>query len=293
MESNIVRAVINIYDSNERPNLKKYANILSNEKNKNRVKAMGSELESYSKDIFANTYNIDDVEKKLEQYNKILSYLGGSKNPPDFIIKNGAAVEVKKVESNGELQLNSSSPKKTLKSTSDKITEECRNCETGWTEKDMVYIIANQNKNDKIVESIWLIDAKCYIADESIYLKAFKLVKDNISNINGLSSVESKELARIGEIDGLDITKLRVRAMWTIQHPNTVFNTFVSNDDTDKFRIYALILKETFESYPKDDIKILNQLISDGKITKLNTTVTDPDDKSKKLNVVLLKLLID
>ena len=81
--------------------------------------------------------------------------------------------------------------------------------------------------------------------------------------------------------------------MWTIQHPNTVFNTFVSNDDTDKFRIYALILKETFESYPKDDIKILNQLISDGKITKLNTTVTDPDDKSKKLNVVLLKLLID
>lgn len=293
MESNIVKAIINIYNSNERPNLKKYATILAKEKDKNRAKAMGSELESYSKDIFANAYNIDDVGKKLEQYNKVLSYLGGSKNPPDFIIRNGAAVEVKKVESTGELQLNSSSPKKILKSTSDKITYECKNCEDCWTEKDMVYIIANQNKNNKIVESIWLIDAKCYIADESIYLKVFKLVKDTISNIDGLNSLDSKELGRIGQIDGLDITKLRVRPMWTLQHPNTVFNSFVINDDINKFRVYALISKKTFESYPESDIKILNQLISDGKITKSNKTVKDPDDKSKYLDVVLLKLLID
>ena len=293
MESNIVRAIINIYNSNERPNLKKYAGILSNIQDKNKAKAMGAELESYSKDIFAGTYNVNDVTKKLEKYNKIFSYLGGSKNPPDFIIKNGAAVEVKKVESTGDLQLNSSSPKKVLKSTSDKLTEECRNCEDNWTEKDMIYIIANQNKDNKMVESIWLIDAKCYVADESIYLNAFKLVKDAISNIDGLNTVKSKEFARIGKIDELDITKLRVRAMWTLQHPSIVFNSFVSEDDSNKFRVYALILKETFESYPDNDIEELDKMIDNGKITKVDTTVSDPDDKSKNLNVVLLKLLID
>jgi len=293
MESNIVRAFINVCKYNERPNLTKYATIKAKEKGSNSAKAMGSELESYSKDIFTDAYYIDEPSKKVEQYNKILSYLGGSKNPPDFMIKQGAAIEVKKVESTGELQLNSSSPKKILKSTSDKITDACRNCEVEWKQKDMVYIIANQNKDSKLVESLWMIDAKCYIADEEIYSNAFKTVKDSIKGIKNFSEVESKELARIGGIDSLDITKLRVRAMWTLAHPNTVFDKFIEDDNTDKFRVYALILKSTFNSYPEDDLCELEELIKSEKIIKVNSKVKDPDDLEKELDVVLLKLIID
>lgn len=293
MGSNIVKAIINVCKYNERPNLSKYAAIKKQETDSNRAKAMGSELESYSKDIFTDAYNIDVFEDKVNKYNDVLSYLGGSKNPPDFMIKDGAAVEVKKVESTGELQLNSSSPKKTLKVTSDKITEECRNCEPGWTEKDMVYIIANQKKDTKIVQSIWLIDARAYIADEEVYAQAFKKVKSAIEKIEGVSSVDSKELARIDSIDGLDITKLRVRAMWTLQHPTTLFNRFVDGDDINKFRVYGLILKETFESYPDEDLSELHELIESGKVIIKDEKVTDPDDKDKELEVVLLKLLID
>lgn len=48
---------------------------------------MGSELESYTKDIFTGAYMDNDINKKVKKYNEKLSYLGGSKNPPDFIIK--------------------------------------------------------------------------------------------------------------------------------------------------------------------------------------------------------------
>lgn len=293
MESSIVRALINICKYDERPNLDKYADIKKKETDKNRAKAMGSELEAYTKDIFADAYTNDDLSKKVKIYNKKLSYLGGKKNPPDFIIKKGAAVEVKKVEAYSELQLNSSYPKKVLKSTSDKITEECKKCESGWKQKDMVYVIGNQKKDTKFVKSIWIIDAKCYIADEERYSKLFDIVKDRIKGIEDFKETKTKELARIGGIDTLDITKLRVRPMWTLEHPSKVFKSHIENDDTEKFRAYALICKDTFNSYPETDREELKNLIEDKKIISEEIKVKDPDDLNKKLDTILLKLIID
>lgn len=293
MESSIVRAFINICKYDERPNLKKYKEIRQKEKDSNSAKAMGSELESYTKDIFTDAYMDNDINKKLKKYNEKLSYLGGSKNPPDFIIKKGAAIEVKKVESYSELQLNSSYPKKVLKSTSDKITNECKKSEPEWNQKDMVYVIGNQEKNTKLVQSIWLIDAKCYIADEEKYSKLFDIVKDKIKGIEDFKETKTKELARIGGIDTLDITKLRVRPMWTLEHPNKVFKSHIENDDTEKFRSYALIYKNTFNSYPEADHEELKKLIADNKITCIDIKVKDPDNSKKELDAILLKLIID
>lgn len=293
MKSSIVRAFINICKYNERPNLKKYKEIKEKEKDSNSAKAMGSELESYTKDIFTDAYMDNDINKKVKKYNEKLSYLGGSKNPPDFIIKKGAAIEVKKVESYSELQLNSSYPKKVLKSTSDKITDACKKCEPGWKEKDMVYVIGNQKKNTKFVQSIWIIDAKCYVADEKKYSKLFDIVKDRIKGIEDFKETKTKELARIGGIDTLDITKLRVRPMWTLEHPSKVFNSHIENDDSEKFRSYALIYKETFNLYPEIDHKELEKLIKSNKITRVDIKVKDPDNSEKELDAILLKLIIN
>ena len=84
-----------------------------------------------------------------------MSYLGNSNNPPDFIISRGPAVEVKKIEnlSFGDIALNSSYPKSTIRSESTLIAKGCRDCET-WTERDIIYAVGHTT--DHTLKSLWL-----------------------------------------------------------------------------------------------------------------------------------------
>ena len=38
------------------------------------------------------------VKEALEKYSEVFSYLGNTSNPPDMIIKDGDAIEVKKLK---------------------------------------------------------------------------------------------------------------------------------------------------------------------------------------------------
>ena len=58
------------------------------------------------------------VKEALEKYSEVFSYLGNTSNPPDMIIKDGDAIEVKKIEGFNTLMLNSSYPKQKLYSSS-------------------------------------------------------------------------------------------------------------------------------------------------------------------------------
>ena len=82
---------------------------------RNRANAVGNALEMYIKDLFANTLLCNDEYSKLHAYNEVFSYTGNQNNPPDIILRNGDAVEVKKVQTNANaLALNSSYPKDKL-----------------------------------------------------------------------------------------------------------------------------------------------------------------------------------
>src|SRR5690606_27543800 len=157
--------------------------------------------------------------EKLNEYQKIFSYLGNSNNPPDFIIRHGAAVEVKKIEGknpNG-IALNSSYPKDYLHHDDIRIKKECRDCEDefgGWKRKDMIYAIGNV-KNDKI-HSLWFVYGNCYSADRSTYERIAEKIKDGVSSIPGVDFGETKELGRVNRVDPLGITYLRIRGMWGI-----------------------------------------------------------------------------
>lgn len=75
---------------------------LSNELNRqthglNRANQMGGALEEWIKDIFADTINCTDENERLLKLSQTFSYLGNQNNPPDMILKNGDAIEVKKV----------------------------------------------------------------------------------------------------------------------------------------------------------------------------------------------------
>ena len=61
--SNILRAFINIV--------------------KNRANNRGEGLETYIKDVFANTLNEEDTQKKLETLSNVFSYQGNKNNPPE------------------------------------------------------------------------------------------------------------------------------------------------------------------------------------------------------------------
>ena len=80
----------------------------------NRANQVGEALEEYVKDAFADSFELNEVER-MERFNNLFSYLGNQNNPPDIMIKNGDAIEIKKLNKpGGILQLNSSYPKSKL-----------------------------------------------------------------------------------------------------------------------------------------------------------------------------------
>ena len=117
------------------------SDLVSYYQGKNRINQIGDALESFIKDIFADTITESDLQAKLLRHSEVFSYSGNANNPPDLMIKNGDAVEIKKIESLGAaIALNSSYPKSKLFYDSPLITSHCRNCEN-WQEKDIVYAI--------------------------------------------------------------------------------------------------------------------------------------------------------
>lgn len=260
---------------------------------RNRANNMGDALEYYIKDLFCSSINIKDFAKKDLEYSKYLSFLGGSKNPPDFIIKKSSAVEVKKIEglSFGKIALNSSYPKDALHSNSTLITKACRECEDefgGWIKKDMIYAVGNIVDNK--LRMLWLLDGFCYCADEEVYSKIKNIIKDGVTEINGVEFADSKELGRVNKVDPLQITDLRIRGMWNISHPMNVFDYLV--DDYDKkidLQVYCLMLKDKFDKICEGDKNNLVEYIEKGKLTKQNVKVKNPNNPAKYLDAVLFK----
>ena len=131
--NNIITAIINLVREPQL-HLKQYA------KSHNRANNMGEALEEYVKDLFANTMNAT-AEERVRKQSEVFCYIGNQNNPPDIMLRNGDAIEVKKIESCGSaLALNSSYPKAVLFADSPMITKDCRECEN-WTQKDMIYSV--------------------------------------------------------------------------------------------------------------------------------------------------------
>ena len=131
--SNIIDAIINLINRND-------TNLTRLQIGNNRINETGYALEEYIKNLFADTFNCSEAER-LEKWSEIFSYIGNDANPPDIMLKNGDAIEVKKIQSNDSaLALNSSYPKRKLLNTDSMISNACREAEN-WKEKDLIYIV--------------------------------------------------------------------------------------------------------------------------------------------------------
>ncbi len=121
--SNIIKAFINIVNNYQ-------VDITNVTQDNNRANNMGEGLETYIKDVFASTTNGTDDQVKLERLSKIYSYQGNKNNPPDLMLRNSDAIEIKKLESkNSAIALNSSYPKEKLYADSPMITKACKESE--------------------------------------------------------------------------------------------------------------------------------------------------------------------
>ena len=278
METNLLIAIANLVRN-------PITNLVSHYRSSNRINNMGDALEFYIKDLFCNSLEVNDLEKKNEIYSKFFSYIGNQNNPPDIIIKQGDAIEVKKIESlRSGIALNSSYPKDKLYSDSPMITTACRNCED-WREKDLVYVIGVSNDNK--LKALWLVYGNCYSASKEVYER----VRDKISNgVNELQDVEfseTNELGRVNKVDPLGITYLRIRGMWGIENPIKVFNYVAPVEQNSEFFVNAILLKEKYLSFPENDRKNLEELFGDNFSIK-DIKIKSPNNPAKLLEAKLL-----
>jgi hypothetical protein len=58
---------------------------------------MGEGLEKYIQNAFADTQAVADEKVRMEMLGSIFSYQGNKNNPPDLMLQNGDAIEIKKL----------------------------------------------------------------------------------------------------------------------------------------------------------------------------------------------------
>jgi hypothetical protein len=255
---------------------------------RNRANSMGEALENYIKDAFADTFDSDDEQSRLKTYNQEFSWLGSQNNPPDIMIKDGDAIEVKKTQSaNSSLALNSSYPKTDLRHTSPMITSECRDCEE-WTVKDLIYCVGHTS--DTNIKSLWMVYGSSYAAKHETYQRIKTTISDGIKTIPDVVFADTKELGRVNQVDPLGITNLRIRGMWQIENPRKVFNYLHEPTDKD-FELVCIIPLEKYNSFPNESKSKLEGITEKG-FSIENKQIKNPNNPAKLMNCKLIKLCV-
>lgn len=278
---NIINAIYNLINN-------PIVDIVSHYSGRNRANNAGDALEEYVKDLFANSFNLPEIEK-LEKWNEVFSYLGNNSNPPDAMLRGGDAIEIKKLETNSkEIALNSSYPKHTLKSNSTMISSACRNAEEDWTEKDIIYAVGVVRQN--VLVNLCFVYGLDYCASDECYSRIRQTIKEGVENIQGIEFSETNELGKIHKVDPLGITYLRVRGMWGIVNPWSVFSYVCSRNATKKFNFMCLINKEKWETF--DNKSLLTNLQKTG-LSISDVRIKNPDNPAVLQDAKLIQYVID
>lgn len=236
--SNIIDAIVNLVKY-------KNINLVQNTSGNNRANNAGDGLEEFVKNLFAGTFN-DNEAQRLERISQIFSYLGNKSNPPDAMLKNGDALEVKKIENaSSALALNSSHPKNKLYATSPMISKSCKYAEN-WDEKDIMYIVGLVESAK--IKKLSIVYGMDYCAEESCYLRIKNAIKETVENIPSIDFSESRELGHINKVDPLGITYMRIRGMWGIENPWKAFSYAYKEPSHPNFSFMCIINEKKWNS---------------------------------------------
>lgn len=282
--SNIINAIINLV-TDPKIKLREYS------AGHNRANDMGKGLEEYIKDLFAGTVNETNEQIRNTALSNVFSYLGNQNNPPDAMLRGGDAIEVKKIESNNSsLALNSSYPKAKLFSDSSMISAACKSCEK-WSVKDMIYAVGIVPNGSGVLSSLAMVYGDDYCADKTVYEKIKTTIKNGVQSIPNVEFAETNELGRVNRVDPLGITYIRVRGMWGIENPFTVFDYLFKRDLSKKFNFMCIINEDKWNTL--DNAPELLALL--GKISGLAITdgqIKSPNNPAQLKNVKLITFVV-
>ena len=271
--SNILQAFLNIVHA---PNLA----LTQEQDGRNRINNVGKALEIFIQNAFADTFHETDTQTRLSKLEKVYSYQGNQNNPPDLMLRNSDAIEVKKLQSkNAAIALNSSYPKAKLYADSPMLTKACKSCEV-WESKDIIYAIGHTD--DENLKSLWLLYGDCFCADKETYERIKNTISQGIQTISDVEFTETKELGKVKKVDPLCITDLRIRGMWHIDNPHKIFEYLHHDKTEDSFQLIALMKKEKYDTLPlidKEKLQTSQVEILDVKIKNPNNPVALLDAK--------------
>ncbi|MEJ2437425.1 MAG: NgoPII family restriction endonuclease [Sulfurovaceae bacterium] len=274
--SNIIQAFLNIAN---RANYE----LLSSESGRNRVNSVGKGLEVFVQDAFAGTFACANEAERLSRLEETFSYQGNQNNPPDLILKNSDAIEVKKLQSKSSaIALNSSYPKAKLYRTSKMATKACMECDGGdWVDKDIIYAVGYTD--DSRLKSLYLVYGDCFCADSEVYERIKNIIADGVNSISDIEFTQTKELGKVKKVDPLGITDLRIRGMWHIDNPNKIFDYVYHYDAERDFQLICLMKLDKYNSLPSADREAVenrsNVSVSDVRIKNPNNPVQLVDAK--------------
>lgn len=274
---NILNAILNLYNCRVYNTGKHYYA-------KNRANNMGDALEHFVKDSFANSYGLDEA-RAIVAHQSVFCYLGNQNNPPDMILKEGDAIEVKKIESpNSALALNSSYPKSKLYRDSNMLTTACRECDGGkWAERDLIYAVGVVKDNS--VSQLCFVYGEDYAASKAIYERIRTQIKNGVLEIPDVEFADTNELGRVNRVDPLGITYLRIRGMWHIENPFKVFKYAYSFESNKYFNFLAIINDEKYYSLPQKDRE---QIENESGIDVLSALIKNPDNPALTKSVKVI-----
>lgn len=278
MGINLLDAICNVIESD-------ISEVAHNTHSSNRMNRQGESLEAFVKDAFVGTLLENDDEIKMKAYRQAFSYLGNQNNPPDFMVRGGDAVEVKKVQGKGNrLMLNSSYPKAVLNADSPMIAAACRDAEK-WTEKDLLYVVGRVVGSTEL-QRVWFVYGDCYAAEAGVYERAKDAIKTSIKQ-SGLELEPTNELAKIKRVDPLGLTDMRVRNMWDIAGPEQVFSKYLAPNPREVPRISAVMSEQKYLSMPQMSVERVNVLGARG-LTVNRVELPDPNNAaSVKVGIIL------
>ena len=255
---------------------------------RNRANSVGDALEEYVKDLFAGSFSCDE-NTRMTRRSRVFSYLGNASNPPDAMLKGGDAIEVKKIEAlDSALALNSSYPKHTIRADSPMISEACRYAED-WSEKDMLYVVGIVRNN--MLRHLSMVYGLDYCASEECYCG----LKDKIAlGVNAISGVEfspTRELGRVNRVDPLGITYMRVRGMWGIENPWSVYDYIYRRDMRKNLNFMCIINVDKWARLP-DAQRLYDINPAKGKFSVSDVRIKDPDNPAKLNDAKLIQFCI-
>lgn len=281
--NNIISAIINLVDN---PKIE----LIRKGSSHNRANNMGEALEEYIKDLFANTVDIEDEQVRNAAISATFSYLGNQNNPPDSMLHGGDAIEVKKIESkNAALALNSSYPKAKLFADSPMIKKECRDCEN-WTVKDMIYAVGVVKGNN--LESLAFVYGEDYCANKETYENIKTTIKSGVESIPDVEFTETKELGHVNRVDPLGITYLRIRGMWGIENPFTVFKYVYQRNQNNKFNFMCIINTDKFDSF-ENTPELYELANTNDKLTIQDVHIKNPNNPAQLREAKLITFEIE